>query len=196
VLPEPVIVTNGDGAIMSINSAAASLLGLRIDRLLRRPIQTLPDPHDRPGVRSDLAAAVRSDSEGFAGFRRRVRLHPRQGPPVPVEPLVALDRGIVTGEVEVTWFPLSPQEHAVLTHNPDGAMETARALVELTQLPLQAHEPHVVLTKAAAICRRALGEGVEVSVTVGEPAAPTLLATTSALAQRVDGARMMTGQGL
>lgn len=192
VLPSPIVVTNDVGAIKSVNSAAASLLGMRIDQMLRRPVQSLMDPSDRPNLRRELSRVVRQDD---GSFRRLVTLSRRHGEPLSVEAVATVQRDVVTDEVEVTWLLLAPREHAALTQHTDAATTVARALVDLTQLPLQTREPGAVLSTTASICRRALGDSVEVSVSVGEPVEPQQVASTDSLAQKIDGAQVRAGEG-
>jgi transcriptional regulator with GAF, ATPase, and Fis domain len=71
----------------------------------------------------------------------------------------------------------------------------AHALVDLTQAPLTSSALSDVLSEVSVICQAAFWEPVAVSVSLGDPASPTLVATASKLAQNLDGAQMIAGEG-
>jgi GAF domain-containing protein len=68
------------------------------------------------------------------------------------------------------------------------------ALVDLVQARMPSASPESV-AELARICQTAFSHPVAVSVTVGEPAAPTLVAAGSKLAQNLDGAQLVAGEG-
>jgi PAS domain-containing protein len=189
VLPAAVVVTDALGRINTVNAAAASLLRTRVDQLIRTPVQAFVDDSDRPALRRTLAEAVLSRSD----FQVTATLLPRGREPIPAQLLGAVGMDQTTGRVEVNWLILVPR-------SPDSAQTDAyttsvRAIVELTQLPLHKQERSEILRQVARICDRALGPGVVLTVTVGEPAAPEVLASTAQDAQIVDGAQVATGEG-
>jgi hypothetical protein len=61
LLPSAVLTTDGRGMIRTANAAAAALLRLRMDRLVRRPVQSLIDPAQRPAVAADDRTTQRCD---------------------------------------------------------------------------------------------------------------------------------------
>jgi GAF domain-containing protein len=71
----------------------------------------------------------------------------------------------------------------------------APVLVELTTIPLSTTDTGEILQRAASLCQRAYAHPVAVSVTLGPPVAPELVATNSKLAQQVDGAQVVAGEG-
>lgn len=71
----------------------------------------------------------------------------------------------------------------------------ARALVEMTRTPMTTSGLADVLSEVSVICQAAFSEPVAVSISMGDPASPTLVATASKLAQSLDGAQMIAGEG-
>jgi GAF domain-containing protein len=71
----------------------------------------------------------------------------------------------------------------------------AKALVGMTQSSMTTKATGDVLSEVALICQGAFSRPVAVSINVGEPTAPELVATGSKLAQNVDGAQMVAGEG-
>jgi GAF domain-containing protein len=71
----------------------------------------------------------------------------------------------------------------------------ARALVDLTALPLHRVETRDALNATARICKEGLGEGFVVSLNAGPPSEPDLVASSGQMAQQVDGAQMVAGEG-
>jgi ANTAR domain/GAF domain len=68
------------------------------------------------------------------------------------------------------------------------------AITELADLAVDAESAREVLNHAAAICGRTLG-GAEVSINIGPPDQPEAMASTSRLAQAIDGAQLAVGDG-
>lgn len=190
-LPAPVVVTDAHGVIQMANESAGALLHMRVDRLLREPLLAFVSAAQRDDLRRLLAEAVQANRD----FRSVATLVPRQGEPVSVH-LAATVRGApATGAREVTWALL---DGPVL--EPDAAEATpgghlARALVELTQLPFATSETPEVLTRMAEACQRAFSRPVAVSIDIGHPGRPDVVATGSKLAQSVSGAQMIAGEG-
>ena len=73
LLPTPVLTTDREGRIRTVNSSAAGLLGRSVDRLLRKPFQVFVEVADRPMLRQDLNRCSVSGGD----FRRAVTLHGR-----------------------------------------------------------------------------------------------------------------------
>ena len=188
IVPAPVLTTDRHGIIQSVNAAAAGMLNMRVDRILRKPIQAFVDSSDRPALRSDLNASVHQPRD----FRRNVRLLPRGSEPVPAELVVRITptRDL---RVEVTWM--------ILTARADGETGSldrtslASALVELTTLPLHRSEAQELVGRTAEICADALGDDLSVSISIGDPLAPEIVTSTSRLAQAVDGAQLTCREG-
>jgi PAS domain-containing protein len=190
LLPEAVVSTDVAGSIRSANAAAANLLGVGVDWLLRRSIQGLVVAEDRPEVRSALSGGVL----GGETFRCSARMQAGGHEAVAVELVGTVHDDGAARRPEVLWLlrrQQSPRRHP----GPGDARALARALAELTGLPLLSQERHTVIAKAAHICQTALGNGVEVSIAIGRPCHPVAVATTSALAQRIDGAQIQADEG-
>lgn len=77
----------------------------------------------------------------------------------------------------------------------NGHGRLAAGLVALIQVPVHISDERDLLRTSASICAAALGPGVAVSVVVGPPAAPTMMVTSSLLAQDIDGAQMAAEEG-
>lgn len=192
LLPVSVFSTDQKAVIGAANAASSALLRVRIDQLLGKPLLVFVDAADRGPLRQQLASAVRE----LVDFRRVVTLRPVNAEPLDVELQATVSADPLTGAAEVTWLVLAAQraEEAPLSRAGTRA-GLAHALVELTQLPLAAKGKRQVLADAARVCDRALGEGTEVSITLGPVAAPDVVATTGKSAQMVDGAQMVSDEG-
>ena len=95
---------------------------------------------------------------------------------------------------------MGPKEQAGIEHWQSAAdaaagSRLAHALVELTQAPMTATALADVLSEVSVICQAAFWEPVAVSISLGEPSSPELVATASRLAQGLDGAQLITGEG-
>jgi PAS domain S-box-containing protein len=189
LLPVASVVTDGQGLITVVNAAAAGLLGVRIDRLLRKPLQVLIEPESRSRVRRVLNEQLVAGQH----FREPVRLRTRRGEPVAVE-LLGTVTASGTGMTEVTWLLLDDRAGEPPAHE-ESTVRLAAGLVELTHLPLHAGRVPDILQSAARICAAALGDDTAVSVTLGSPAEPDAVATTTKLAQSLDGAQTMAAEG-
>ncbi|TDC50284.1 ANTAR domain-containing protein [Jiangella ureilytica] len=190
LLPVAAVVTDGQGLITVVNAVAAGLLGVRIDRLLRKPLQVLIEPQSRSQVRRAL------NDELVPGqlIQESVRIRTRRGELIAVELLGTVTASGTAGETEVTWLVLDG-EAGMLPRHEESTTRLATGLVQLTQLPLHAGRVRDILHSAAHICAVALGDDTAVSVTLGPPAEPDAVATTTKLAQSLDGAQTMAAQG-
>ncbi len=70
----------------------------------------------------------------------------------------------------------------------------AHALIDLTRAPMITANADAVCD-LAEICQSAFARPVSVSITFGDPTAPTLVATRSKVAQGLDGAQVIAGEG-
>ncbi|CCH79340.1 putative PAS/PAC sensor protein [Nostocoides japonicum T1-X7] len=189
LLPTPVITTDAYGVIATVNSSAASLLGMRIDRLLRKPIQVFVAETDRSALRHDLSRCVRQEST----FRRVVTMCPRHGSPVAVELIVAAGRDQVSA-TEVTWLLMNPTE-ASGGREPGGRDSMVLALSELTLIPVHTVDPWQTAHRMASVSQEALGTGSSVTVAVGDPLQPEVVASTSKRAQQLDWMQLRCEEG-
>jgi GAF domain-containing protein len=105
-------------------------------------------------------------------------------------------------EARIQWVlvpqPLSPPEGS---DAPDGGptdaspLGLAAALAELSTLPLEDDDRQQLLGRIAVLARGAVPSADWVSLTVGSPAEPQLLASDSAEAQEFDGVQMRAQEG-
>ena len=185
MLPVPAMRTDAHGVVRAVNAAAATLLQIRVARLLAKPILSLVVPEDRSALRRQVS----QQSRDGGSFRRRTSLLRRDGTRLEVELSAAVVPWL---DAEVTWM--------VLDASPDGRQDTVRArlphvLAQLAALATTAPDRQALLQQAAQLCREALGGSAELSLTLGSPLAPTALASTAVLAQQVDYAQVRHGEG-
>jgi transcriptional regulator with GAF, ATPase, and Fis domain len=84
---------------------------------------------------------------------------------------------------------------ARLFREADGESPLARCLAELTQLALDHTDSGVLLAEVARTCERAFAFPVAVSITLGDPSEPQVVAADSKQAQLLDGAQMLANEG-
>lgn len=77
----------------------------------------------------------------------------------------------------------------------DERATLARTLVEIAAVPDHAADTAPMLTAVSRLCPKPFEALVWVSITLGDPAEPVLVATDSQEAQAVDGAQVMAGEG-
>jgi PAS domain-containing protein len=189
MLPAAVLVTDGQGVVQTLNAAAAALLRLRVDRVMRKPLFSFVDPADRSDLRQLLVRAVAAGGS----FRTTATLLPRGLEPLQAELAATVARDERRGTTRVTWVCLRGE--------PDRAAATAgdpllaQCLVDLTRQAVDTDDITTVLTRIARLCQRAFPLRTWVSVTVGDPAEPQLVASDSVEAQAVDGAQVVAGEG-
>jgi PAS domain-containing protein len=199
-LPCPVLTTDLNGIIGSVNGPAAAALNIATHRLVRRPVQSFAPAGERPVLRRQLAQLARNGGQ----LRMPVTLTPRGGEPLLMDAVVVADRQPKTGEPKFTWLlvprgedtPWQPTREGSHEEHPSaGHTSFAGSILDLTRLPVHQSDRTEILASAARICRHALGDTVSISVTVGPPAEPERLATTDQLAQLIDGAQIRAGEG-
>ena len=186
VLPVPVLMTDHEGIVQTVNAAAAQLLGTRVARLVGRSVTDMVSAGDRTAVEERL----RELAAGGASIGRTVTLEPPAAVPVEVELFVHRPAGPAP---EISWMLLAAGSDA--HEGRPRVMGVAAALSELALLPLTVAEEQPALTRAAEICARGLGPGASVSLVLGEPGEPTAVASTSTAAQQLDGAQLAAGTG-
>ncbi len=183
-LPSPAVLTDVDGVMQSINASAAAMLAVPGSRLVGRPLLSYVELGERPAVRRALSDVVKGDGE----LSTSITFTPRRQSPVSRD-AVLVRRHSLAGVPQVTWILFTTASPA----SDRGAL--AEAILGLTQLPLQHGRRRSVLTEAAQICQSAFGDDAVVSLTVGPPVEPEMVATTSKLAQSIDGAQTVAGEG-
>lgn len=189
MVPTPVVVTDPNGTIRSVNAAAAALLNSGVARLLRKPLQAFVAPEDRRELRTDLRNCV----SGLSQLRRVVTLTTRHGEHR--AELLATATDDLVSRTEVTWLIMAPSiaERAMPMSEKRAAL--VLGLSELTLVPVQAAEEQEVLGQIARICQTVMGPSSSVTVTIGDPANPHVLSSTDGLAQLVDGAEIAADEG-
>lgn len=186
VLPVPVMTTDSHGIIRAVNAAAAGMMEMRVARLLGKPILSLVAPEERPHLRRLLFGQART----ARSFSRLTTLIRRDGAPLEVEATASVLPGL---EPETTWMLLDAPGG---DPEPDGRSDVLpQALADLSRLSAVSNDVQDLLRRAVTECERALGKGVEVTVTLGPPAEPSALASSGSAAQSLDGAQVVHGQG-
>jgi len=184
LIPVPVLTTDRAGVVRTANAAAAALLGLGLTRLVGKPIATFVTPEERPALRQRLA--LHSPEAG--GLRHTVTLRSRDGRELRVEAVAS----VLPGEpVELSWMLLASGNE-----RPGGAPSALpEALVGLAALGTEVGDLRGLASAATQICQDVLGPEVAVSIALGDPASPEVLATSSTTAQEADGAQVVAGEG-
>lgn len=186
-LPVPVLTTDNNGMLQSVNPAGAALIGVPVPHLLRKPLFSLVAESDRSALRTVLTEAVRRGVTSTG----RVRLQLR-GRTVDVTVSVS-----PTSQVpgEVTWLLLG----RTASTGPEATIEAhapvAEAMLKLFALSERWPEPQDVLQQSAYVVSEALGGDAAVSVMLGPPSAPTGVASSSAVAQDLDAWQVAAGKG-
>lgn len=185
LLPVAVLTTDLNGVILVANSAASGLLRVPIGRLVGKPVLALVAAEDRPELRRLLSESRREPTRQVVTFTRRHH--------TPVSAEVVL-MSVPGPRPELRWVLL------VTDGRREGAGEDRRrltsALMRLTAVLGGADDLHTILVQAALVVRDAFDDDTAVSITIGSPLDPVAIGTTSTgLAQRIDGAQVMAGEG-
>jgi len=185
-LPAPILVTDTAAVIRSANAAACQLLSTRREALVGKPLPALVDPADRPRLRSRVSE-IRDVGEGF---HVALMFRPPKIPSVRVE--AAVQSSGDGGARSLTWLlvPASAEGGEI----PAGPA-LADAFSKLARVPLNGAGEREMLTNVASVCARALGRDVAVSIALGCPTEPEHVGSDGRLAQTLDGAQVMAGEG-
>lgn len=190
LLPAAVLVTDSCGLIQMANSAAAELLQLRIDRLVGKQLFAFVAPADREALRRALSNGDTADG----ALRTVATVQRRQGEPVGVEIALTSRHSGGAEEREATWVILEQRVAATDDDHVSHGMRVARAVAQIAQLGLTKEDP-AVLGDIVHACQCAFSRPVGVSLALGDPGYPSHVATDSQLAQSVDGAQVIAGEG-
>lgn len=182
MLPVPVLTTDRHGAVVAANAAAAAFLRVSVVALLRKPLQTYAHLEDRAGLRTSLAGV------GPEPVHLRARMLPRRGEPVNVQLVV-----VAEGADRVTWMVL---ERSTLPEvEPRQTVGLVAAFAELSQLRAETGLSRDVMHRMVVCARGALPSATSISMDLGSPLEPESVASTDAVAARVDGLQVMAGEG-
>ena len=183
LLPVPCFITDREGLVSFVNAAASVLLQMRVARVVGKPLMVFFSLEDRPTLRRLLGAHRRDGHD----FRHTATLMGRHGAATPVECVVTPVPG---QDGSTTWMLLSAVR-------PPSAPSLAlpAALAEIASLSQHHDQRNDVLRAAAVKVDAVLGPEVSLSLVVGTPLAPEVLASTSRLAQSIDGAQVAAGEG-
>lgn len=176
-LPLAVVVTDEKGVIESANPATLEVVGVTPAELASQSLLAFLGDANPERILDDLHL--------HGSLHRRTTLSTDQGS-APVDVYAARDHD--SARASVTWL-LTPARPDL-----DGE-ELPRALVALSRLAAVVESAEDLLPRAAQICQAALGDMVSVSLMIGSPTEPEVVASTSTLAQAVDGAQVMADEG-
>jgi PAS domain S-box-containing protein len=205
-MPVASMQTDADGIILDGNPAAAGLLGLPAGRLIRRVLFSSVELPDRRLLRralSEVASGRRSEVQVDVAVRdaggqvRPVRLFGWRDsdPPGP-----ALIRWLAIelpdgAEGRVSTFSAREAASVPLPAPEPAAMAMAQAFADLVLLPSDSVDEQRLLRRIVAVVRGAVPGATSISMTVGPPLEPQLLASDEAVAQVFDGRQMTAGEG-
>lgn len=189
-LPMPVLETEPSGRIIWANSAASATLDRPVLQLLRSKIQKLVHADDRIVIDGLLERFSDTQFDEASRMESVIRMIPRANPAVTVE-LVPTVRRERDGERTVITWVLQPIEEDSGINEP----LIAHTFSQLCMLPLRSDSLQDLLSEAARLCEDVCASRSSVSVTIGAPAEPEHLASSSEFAQRVDAAQMSANQG-
>ncbi len=202
-VPLAVLTTDHLGTIAEANPAAGHLLGTPFPRLRGKPLPVFVALEERRLTRRLVSEAARR-----GGARGRMRLVPRSGEAVDVDAVaVKLD-----GTLQWVLVPAGDAARAPAGASPVGAPAPAptgptarttredapdamRAIAELCRLEVGSSGVRDVLDRAAVLVTQAVPGAEHASVSLGDPLAPTQTASSSAMAQRLDGLQLAVGHG-
>jgi PAS domain-containing protein len=185
-LPVAVLVTDSEGKVKSANAAACAVLGLTQVNLLRKPLQTFVGAEDRQAFRQALSQTHR---EG-RGRSLVCAIQPRGMPALRVELMVARGPDADAQDPRIIWIMLPAPEGR--PGRRDSSI--AEAFSQLAVLSARTDHSHY-LTEVARICGQVIAPAAAISVTVGPPADPSVLASDNKLAQGMDALQIQTGEG-
>jgi PAS domain S-box-containing protein len=185
MVPVPMLTTDREGLVRSANAAAAGLLGVPLPHLLGKPLAMYVAMEHRPDVRGELRRLV-----GGGRWSRVLTVVDRVGSPVLVEASVTAD---AAPEGLLTWMFLAADAGPV--RRPPGRLSLAEALVRMATMPLSGSDVDQLLPRCARLCQDVLGDDVSLTVTAGSPTAPRALASTTRIAQAIDGAQLAHEEG-
>lgn len=184
-LPVPTLTTDEHGIIRTANAAAAGLVEMRVSRLLGKPVLTVFPYEDRADLRRLISTQAR-DGRPFQ-WRSTIERRGGAGPGIEVDvsatPLPEHGQG-------TTWMLL--ESGSAGAEPPPQALPAA--LSRLAALPSSTESLQQLINLAVEVCHSALGD-VELTISVGPPEEPDALASTSRVAQELDGAQIVHSQG-
>jgi len=185
LLPVAVLTTDPNGVIRSANSAASGLLRVPIGRLVGKPVFALMSTEDRSQLRRRLSEGVQQS------VREVATLLPRDRSPVMAEVVLMPAPG---PWADLTWVLLVADRRAEGTG--EDRERLSSGLVRLAGVLGGADDLHGLLVQAAEVVADAIHDHAAASITVGSPLDPVAIGTTRlGLAQRIDGAQVVAGEG-
>jgi len=191
-LPMAVLETESDGRIIWANNAAAAMLEHQVLRLVRTRIQGFVHEADQEAIESLLHTLTETELSRDTGKDSIIRMNPRLGETMTVELVPAVCKETSSDRTVITWV-MQP-----ILDNVGGGIDQsliAHTFSQLCMLPLRAGSLQELLSEVARLCEDVCVANSSVSVTIGPPAEPSRLASSTEFAQRVDAAQMAADEG-
>ncbi len=201
-VPLAVLTTDHLGTVVEANPAAGHLLATPFPRLRGKPLLVFVVMEERRLTRRMISEAV-----GRGGARGRIRLLPRSGEAVDVDAVAVKLDGmlqwvLVPAAAIAPPVPGALRDGAASPGAPLGpaeveadAPDAMRAVAELVRLQVGSSGVRDVLDRAAVLATQAVPGAQHASVLLGDPLAPVDAASSSAMAQRLDGLQLAAGRG-
>lgn len=188
-LPISVLETESDGRIIWANSAAASALDRPVLHLLRTRIQKLVHDRDQTLITRLLDDLAGVDVGEVRHAESVISMAPGIGSTMMAELVPTVRREHGRERMVITWVLQPVQEGGI-----NGPL-IAHTFGQLCMLPLRSGSLQELLSEAARLCEDVCASRSSVSVTIGPPAEPERLASSTEFAQRVDAAQMSANEG-
>lgn len=196
-LPVPILTTDDQGLVTEANLAAGGFFGRSMVSLVRMPLTRFVADQDRPRLRSVISDLRDTDGE-IRRLTATLRLPGDRTADVQI--VASVDRA---SSARIRWIVVSgdtdyrgAEDPAQIgAHERISALMVARAFSQLWQMPLHHGDQQEILRSVAGICHEAFPDATWVSIILGSPEEPTMLAADSAEAQHLDGLQMLNRQG-
>ena len=181
-----VVTTDGNAMIIAVNDAGRTLLGLG-SAPAPKALAGIAQPQARQQLRG-LTSRAMSD-ESSEPVTDTLTLQLQDGRVLDAQVTVLRQDAPHRRDTRLHWFLLPAQEPAALDRT------VVRLLAQLSTVPVNSLDPAQILQRSAPLVAEALGSAVHVTVTVGDPRRPEVLASDSTTAQHLDAAQLLEEEG-
>lgn len=186
-LPFAVIESDAKGAIVWVSETAGAMLEAAPSRLLTKTVQDLAAEGDRP-----LIDNVLTPDNLEAPERLFVDVMLPGDRVMSVELIPTAHRSVARDADRISWII---QANALRESDTEFGVRIASAFSQLCRLPLDTESPQEMLAKVARLSEDVCAPQSSVSVSVGPPAEPALVAASAKFAQNIDACQMSADEG-